>query len=206
MFVITADQVDSRHRDDRVEAAIGALVERHGPSLRSRPERTAGDEFQLATAAPDTALAIVLELTRDGGWSVGLGVGAADADGPSVRAMSGDAFVRAREAVTAAKRRPGGFALVDGTAPSRIDPLIRLLLALRERRSPEGWELFDVLESDPRLTQTAAAERLGITVQAASQRALAGGIRLDREARESLTLLLADADSRSPEADERIGA
>ncbi len=120
--------------------------------------------------------------------------------GDSVRAMAGSAFINAREAVTTAKKRPARFALVadpGAVAAQSLDPLIRLLIAVRDRRTPEGWELFDLLEgeggeasSDTPLTLTVAAERLGITVQAASQRALTAGLRLDREARDSLGSML----------------
>ncbi|HWH96905.1 MAG TPA: hypothetical protein VNS80_00925, partial [Pseudolysinimonas sp.] len=64
------------------------------------------------------------------------------------------------------------------------------------RRTPEGWQLFDLLEAEPPLTLTDAAGRLSISVQAASQRALAAGIRLDREARDALGVMLSDEDGR----------
>ncbi len=111
--------------------------------------------------------------------------------------MSGTAFVNAREAVTTAKKRQTRFALVaDDPATVRLDPLIRLLLTLRERRTPEGWQLFDLLDSEPQLTLTEAAGRLGISVQAASQRAHTAGLRLDREAREALGTMLTDEGGR----------
>ena len=202
MLVLTVDQVDSRHHADRVEHAIADVRDRHGAALAAGPERTAGDEFQLATRDAGAALAIALDLVRDGGWSVGLGVGALDSPlGPSVRALAGSAFVAAREAVTAAKKRPARFALVvaaqhDPDATATLDPLVRLLLALRERRTAEGWELADLLDADPDRTLTEAAELLGISTQAASQRALTAGLRLDREARGALETLLTAADGR----------
>lgn len=198
MIVLTVDQVDSRHHEDRVAAAVREVNDRYGPRLVAPPERTAGDEFQLATRDPAAALEIALGLVRDGGWSVGLGVGGVDTPtGSSVRAMSGSAFVAARDAVTAAKKRPGRFALV-ADAPERghLDPLVRLLMFVRERRTPEGWELADLLDAEPDLTLTDAAERLGISVQAASQRANTAGLRLDREAREAMVALLAEVDAR----------
>lgn len=193
MYVLTVDQVDSQNRADRVEVTVRDIGHRFGALLLSRPERTAGDEFQVATERGHAALDLALELVRAGDWSVGLGVGdVRTPSGSSVRAMSGPAFVNAREAVTAAKKRPARFALVaDHPTASGLDPLIRLLLALRERRTSEGWELFDLLEGEPQLTLTDAAGRLGISVQAASQRALTAGLRLDREAREVLGAMLA---------------
>lgn len=199
VFVLTVDQVDSRHHDDRVAAAVHDVTQQFAPWLVGEPERTAGDEFQVATRHGTVALDIALQLLRAEGWSVGAGVGTATLPlGESVRAMRGSAFVNARQAVTIAKKRPTRFALVadpGAVAAQNLDPLIRLLVALRDRRTPEGWELYDLLDADgagaePPLTLTAAAARLGITVQAASQRSLTAGLRLDSEARASLGSML----------------
>ncbi len=196
MFVLTIDQIDSRHHDDRVAAAVSDVETQFSRWLTGAPERTAGDEFQVATTRGGVALDIALRFARTEEWSVGLGVGDVTLPlGDSVRAMTGSAFVNARDAVTAAKKRPARFALVadpGAVTAQSLDPLIRLLITLRDRRTPEGWELFDLLEGngDTPLTLTVAAERLGITVQAASQRALAAGLRLDREARDSLASML----------------
>ena len=199
MFALTVDQIDSRHDGDRVPDTIRRLAERHGPHLTGPPERTAGDEFQLATDDADTALAVALDLVRDEHWSVGVGVGdVRPARGDSVRALSGGAFVAARDAVTAAKRRSTRFALVatDPEETARLDPLVGLLLALRERRTPEGWELADLLDDSPDLTLTDAAARLGISTQAASQRAQTARLALDTQARDALVALLDAADAR----------
>ena len=113
--------------------------------------------------------------------------------------MSGTAFVSARDAVTSAKRRPARFALAaetDPAAATRLDALVRLLLALRERRTAEGWELADLLDAEADLTLTDAAARLGVSVQAASQRAQTAALRLDRDAREALVALLTAEDAR----------
>jgi hypothetical protein len=194
MYVLTVDQIDSQNQADRVDPALRNVERQFGTRLLARPERTAGDEFQVATDEGPVALDLALTLVRAGDWSVGLGIGDVRPPvGTSVRAMTGTAFVNAREAVTAAKKRPARFALVaDDARAAGLDPLIRLLLALRERRTPEGWELFDLLDGDPQLTLTDAAGRLGISVQAASQRALTAGLRLDREARDVLGTMLAD--------------
>jgi hypothetical protein len=198
VFVLTVDQIDSTHHADRVEPTVRDIESRFGEDLLAAPERTAGDEFQVATAVGAVGLELALRLVRADQWSVGLGVGDVRAPlGSSVRAMSGTAFVNAREAVTAAKKRSTRFALVaDDPVTARLDPLIRLLLTLRERRTPEGWELFDLLEHEPELTLTDAAGRLRISVQAASQRALTAGLRLDREARDALSAMLTDEGGR----------
>jgi len=202
MFVLTIDQIDSRHHDDHVAAAIHDVETRFSTWLTGDPERTAGDEFQVATRRGGVALDIALRFARTEQWSVGLGVGDVTLPlGDSVRAMTGSAFINARDAVNAAKKRPARFALVadpGAVTAQSLDPLIRLLITLRDRRTPEGWELYDLLEGDGHsgdgggipVTLTEAAERLGITVQAASQRALTAGLRLDREARDSLGSML----------------
>ena len=101
MIVLTVDQIDSRHRPDAVDAALRDLTPRYAHAVAAAPERTAGDEFQLATRDAAAALEIAFGLVRAGDWSVGLGVGALDTPlGPSVRALNGSAFVNAREAVT----------------------------------------------------------------------------------------------------------
>ena len=199
MVALTVDQIDSRHDDDRVPTTIRGLQDRHGARLTGAPERTAGDEFQLATEDARTALDIALSLVRAGHWSAGLGIGEVRPPrGDSVRALTGGAFVAARDAVTAAKRRPTRFALVatDPDETARLDPLVGLLLALRERRTPEGWELADLLDDSPDLTLTDAAGRLGISTQAASQRAQTARLALDTQARDALVALLGAADAR----------
>jgi hypothetical protein len=192
MYAITADQVDSRHGADLADDALALITATGGDRLALPADRTAGDEVQAVTGDAATALAIALALLRTGSWSVGIGVGAVETPLPSAtRAARGPAFIAARDAVEAAKKRPTRFAAAgdDGTA----QPLVELLLALRDRPTPEGWELFDLVETG--LSQQDAARRLGITPQAASRRALAAGIRLDQAARPALAAVLAAADA-----------
>ncbi len=199
MVAITADQVDSRHGDDLVGGQLLELTELGGSRLLLPPDRSAGDELQVATADAGTALRLVLHLTRAGAWSVGMGVGTLRHPLPDVtRAIAGPAFELARAAVESAKKRPSRFALgvEEGRHPdaATLQPLIDLLLHLRARRTPEGWELFDLL--DQGLTQADAATRLGITPQAVSLRAHAAQLRTEFAAHPALTTLLADAGDR----------
>ena len=48
MFVITADQVDSRSRPDIVGETLGRLNQEHGVRLVLPVDRNAGDELQVA--------------------------------------------------------------------------------------------------------------------------------------------------------------
>lgn len=191
MYVLTADQIDSRHHADAVAEALARLEDRYGSALPLPPERTAGDELQLATTSADVALQIVLDLTRVGDWSVGLGIGRATL-GTHVRASTGEAFVAARRAVERAKKKPSRAAIDSeppGTDAQDLDALLDLLLLTRARRSDEGWELADLL--DRGLSQAAAAATLGISPQAASDRAQAAALKQDRAATEAIGRLLA---------------
>jgi hypothetical protein len=173
MYVITADQIGSRRTADLADAQLAAIDALAGDRLVLPVDRTAGDEIQAATEDAATALAIVLHLTRDGNWSVGVGIGDVRTPLPeSTRAMTGTAFILARDAVIAAKKRPTRFSLEieDGRLPDSgiLEPLIDLLLHLRARRTPEGWEVADRLVGGT--TQAQLAAELGITPQAVSLR------------------------------------
>ena len=167
VFVITADQRNSRSSPDRVEAMLDQL--NSGQTLR-RFERTAGDEVQGVREAPQDALAAALALLRDGHWSVGVGVGEVRAPLPtSTRAGAGPAFEFAREAVNAAKASPQHVALrAAGATASDADALLALHASMVQARSEAGWEAVDLMASG--LSQTDVAERLGISKQAVSQR------------------------------------
>ena len=195
MFIITADQVDSRHLDDRAGPTARALNERYGDRLALPVDRNAGDEIQALVSDAATALALIADLTRTGEWSVGCGVGGVRTPLPAhTREASGPGFIAARTAVERAKNTPLRFAL-DGEPPteaSGAEALIELLLLIRSRRTPEGWELFDLVASG--LTQAAAAKALDISPQAASQRARAAGIRTELAAIPALTAVLSRVD------------
>lgn len=200
MFVLTADQVDSRSSADRVAAMIDFL--NAGP-LRPvlKADRTAGDELQILVADGSDALTVILHLTRTGQWSVGCGTGAVNTPLPgNIREATGSAFIAARKAVDRAKKRQTRFALEsEPVTPEAADgeALIDLLLALRARRSPEGWELYDLLYGTD-LTQADAAARLGISPQAVSLRARAGELRTEQAAREPLARILDQLGSVEP--------
>lgn len=203
MFALTADQVGSRAGSDLAGPALEAVARLGGDGLVLPPDRTAGDEIQAATEDAATALRIVLHLTRDGRWSVGLGVGEVRRPLPdATRAMTGSAFILARDAVTAAKKSPTRFALAidDGRLPDAalLQPLIDLVLQLRARRTPEGWEIADLLAAGR--TQAQAASELGITPQAVSLRVQNAQLHTERGAIAALTELL-EAAGEPPRSD-----
>ncbi|WP_127819581.1 DNA-binding protein [Microbacterium sp. CPCC 204701] len=198
MYVLTADQRDSRAHADLVPTAL-AVVNRHGTTaLTLAPERTAGDELQVAIADPAAVLSIVLELTRTEQWSVGVGVGEVESPLPaSVRAARGEAFVNARDAVDRAKKTPTRLAITAPSGGPDAEALLRLLIELRDRRSPEGWEVYDLLAAAH--TQREAADLLGISQGAVSLRAKAAGLRAEEAAVPALERVLARLDaSESP--------
>ncbi len=211
MFVITADQVDSRSRADIVGTTLKLLNEEHTRRLLLPVDRNAGDELQALTDDAGAALAIVLELTRDGAWSVGLGIGSVRLPLPAeTREASGDAFIAAREAVGRAKKAPTRFAVEarpDVTrrnaggwpGASDAEALVNLALVIRERRTPAGWELYDLVSSG--LTQAEAAARLGITAPSASSRARAAAVRPELAAVPALTRLLENVDRANTRTD-----
>lgn len=192
MFVITADQLGSRTHDDLVPQALSRIAQLGGSALLLEPARTAGDEVQALLDDADATLAIALDLTRAGAWHVGLGVGSAEQPLPDdVRAGRGSAFVGAREAVERAKRSPARLAASDADS----EALLRLLIDLRDRRSEEGWEVYDLLADG--LTQSDAAKRLGISAGAVSRRATAAGLRVEEAAIPALARVLGAADERA---------
>ncbi|WP_127472555.1 DNA-binding protein [Microbacterium sulfonylureivorans] len=193
MFVVTADQRDSRINDDLVPAGLDAVSALAGSRLALAPERTAGDEIQVALPDAGATLEIVLHLTRLRTWSVGIGVGSVEEPLPAnVRAARGAAFLHARDAVERAKRAPTRVAMAGGQEGSDAEALLRLLIELRDRRTPEGWEIHDLLAEG--LSQRAAAARLGITEGAVSLRARNAGLRAEEAALPALERVLARAD------------
>jgi DNA-binding NarL/FixJ family response regulator len=197
MFVITADQVDSRHTADLVSTTVARLDEAFAAGLALGVDRNAGDELQALVLDADTAVAMILDLTRAGTWSVGLGAG--DVELPlaaATRESRGPAFIAARAAVESAKRSPQRFACRHEAAVDTVntddatdfESLMLLLLSLRDRRTEQGWQVYDLLARGQ--TQREAAEVLGITPQAVSDRMSVAQVRIDLEAHAPLSRLL----------------
>lgn len=177
-FALIADQISSRTGADAVPDALAGLT---GLDCLLPFERTAGDEVQALLVAPEAVVESVVRLTRLSGWRIGVGVGSVDAPLPSsTREARGPAYLAARDAVTIARKQPTGFALrapadVGGEAYGDLldaatdaETAIWLLRGTLARRSREGWELMDLLDAG--LTGAEAAERLGISRSAVSQR------------------------------------
>ena len=164
-----------------------------GPGLSGEPlrpfQRTVGDEVQGVVDDPELGVEAVGRLIRTGEWYVGIGVGTVETPLPTeTRAGRGEAFVRAREAVTRAKSEVHRLSVVaapDDDVAWQLETVLGLWAAVLERRTPGGWQVHDLLASG--LSYAEAGERLGITQSAVSQRARAAGIVDDRRARTLLS-------------------
>jgi hypothetical protein len=192
-FVLTVDQKGSRRSADRVPAALSALS---GVPTVLRFERTAGDEFQGVLADPAAVVGVVLDLVRAGGWSVGVGAGPVQTPLPrSTRAGAGPAFLCARTAVEAAKRRPSRVAVrgAEATAAGDAQAVLTALAVLVDRRSPQAWQAIELLAGGR--TQAEAAAELGITRQAVGQRLAAGWWDVERDLRPTAARLLGHAEA-----------
>ncbi|NUR08852.1 MAG: LysR family transcriptional regulator [Nocardioidaceae bacterium] len=200
LTVLTVDQQGSRTRADEVPALLDRLDEtvrrlRLAPPARD-PQRTVGDEVQAVVDDPDTTVALVGTLLRDGGWWVGLGVGEVEEPLPDeTRAGRGPAYVQAREAVTRAKSAPHRIAVVgaDRYRAEHLETVLGLWAGILERRTARGWEVFDAVADG--LSYDEAARRLGISQSAVSQRAQAAGLVDERRARRLARDLLAEMTS-----------
>lgn len=213
MIVLTVDQRGSTYAADRVPEV---LTELQRLTLRSEAllvpfERTVGDEVQgilaVGRAGAQLAVDISLHLLRDQGWSVGIGVGSVEGPLPAVsREARGFAFYRARDAVERAKTRGRGTSVaVEGPPPTaarpdlaaEVEALLRLLAAIRARRTPQGWEVADTLASleDRPGRQRLVAQSLKVSEQAVSQRVRAALWQEEEAARPVVVRLLAELSS-----------
>jgi hypothetical protein len=191
-YVLTVDQRASRRNADRVPDVL-EMLNGAVPTVLGF-ERTAGDEFQGVLAEPDDVVGVVLQLVRQGGWSIGIGAGAVQTPLPrSTRAGTGQAFLSARRAVEAAKQRPTRLA-VRGAVPADAGDAQAVLSALAvvvERRSEAAWEAIAFVDTGR--TQAEAAAELGISRQAVGQRLAAGLWDLERDLRPTAARLLSRA-------------
>ena len=158
-------------------------------------ERTAGDEFQGVFNDHASAADAILDLVRDGHWSIGVGIGDVEEPlPPSTRAGRGEAFLLARDAVTVAKRAPQHLAVraADREPGEDVQAVLELLAALMRGRTAQAWQAIDLIE--PGRPQTQVAAKLGITRQAVGQRLAAAHWREEQAARPVLRRLLERAD------------
>jgi hypothetical protein len=204
-YVVTADQKSSRTGPDGVPALLKHLEETSARAPRGGGpvlpfERTAGDEVQALFAEPGAVVDAVVQLLRPGQWWVGVGIGPVDPPEPaSARAGRGPAYLAAREAVESAKSTAAGICVTGGSGPDqptgaaaqRAEAAAWLLASLLGRRTPEGWEVTDLMDRGAR--QVDVATKLGISPQAVSRRLRVAGWAEERRGRDLLGWLLGQA-------------
>jgi hypothetical protein len=175
--ILTVDQRGSRSGPDLVPAVLEALNAPVLPAPLRAFERTAGDEVQGVLVDGEGVVARIGLLLRSGEWNIGLGIGAVEEPLPSsTRAGRGEAFVLARQAVMRAKQHPSRLSVVGVPEyrAMRIETVAWLWAGVLNRRSVRGWEVADLLGDG--LSHADAAQRLGISQSAVSQRAQAAGL------------------------------
>jgi hypothetical protein len=181
--VLTVDQRGSRSGPDLVPELMRAT---EGIPVLLAFERTAGDEAQGVLDDPAALPAVVERLLRADSWNIGIGLGEVDEPLPaSARAGRGAAYVRARKAVTKAKRAPWRLAVVgepDDPDARSLETTLWLWAAVLARRTDRGWDVADLVAQG--LSYDEAGRRLGISQSAVSQRAQAAGIVESRRAHE----------------------
>lgn len=192
MYVLTADQKQSRHSPDAVPAAIELLSS--VPTVRAF-ERSAGDEIQGVLDSAAAVLQAAIRLSSAQCWHIGIGVGDIEQPLPqSARAGRGDAYLRAREAVEEAKRlRPS---LVVKGSDKDTNALWRLLAAGWDRRSAQGWEAVFAMNNGEH-SQPQVAASLGISQQALSERLLRSGWAIEQAVHPLACRLLETSDGKA---------
>lgn len=113
VFVLTVDQIGSRHHPDRIPELAGAPW---ADRARLPFTRTAGDEAQAVFDRAQAAVRCAVELALTGRWHCGIGQGPAriPAGQRDSRAGRGPAFLRARTAVEQAKADPSHLGFQGG--------------------------------------------------------------------------------------------
>lgn len=200
MFVVTIDQKSSQTRGDDVPALLGH-VEQWRQARPSDPfvlemVRTVGDEVQGVLHTGGDVVGLALLAQRLGGWSVGIGAGPVHEPlAETATASAGPAFVHARTAVERARGRAVSIPLaVEGAgaqAAEDAEALLQMLGLVVRGRSDKAWEIIDVMDTGT--TQREAADRLGISPQAASQRLAAALWQEERALHPLAARLLDDA-------------
>ncbi|MFJ2508972.1 MarR family transcriptional regulator [Arthrobacter citreus] len=202
MFVLTIDQKDSRNTSDRVPG----LIELLGSEELELPfERTVGDEVQGVASSPSVAVNAALLAIRQGGWSVGIGVGTVGLPLPaSSREAGGEAFIAARAAVERAKKTGDRPPLAVAAAPeagagaaeaaAHAEAVLVLIAGLVCSRSEAEWRILEHVDPHKWGAQSAAARMLGVSSQAVSNAVQRAKWQEEWAARPAAAVLLERAD------------
>ncbi|GAA1358144.1 hypothetical protein GCM10009636_30490 [Arthrobacter koreensis] len=202
MFVLTIDQKDSRKTADRVPELLNLLG---SEELELPFERTVGDEVQGVASSADAAVNAALAALRQGGWSVGIGVGTVGRPLPaSSREAGGEAFIAARAAVDRAKKTGDRPPLAVAAAPeageeaaeaaAHAEAVLVLIAGLVCGRSEAEWRILEHVDPHKWGAQSAAARMLGVSSQAVSNAVQRAKWQEEWAARPAAAVLLDRAD------------
>lgn len=165
-----------RALQERLHRAVEGVNTRYAEVVLSRFLVTAGDEFQGLLRRCDTIPDLIWDLERDlSGVDVRLGFGRGVLETGLAEyavGMDGPVWHRARAAIEDAEssQRLGGVFRGFGDEEDVVlSGLATLLRCLREDFSDKQREAVELLRKDPNISR--AAEKLGITRQAAHYRA-----------------------------------
>jgi hypothetical protein len=176
-IVLTLDQRGSRDADDRVAEWTDALNQLYGAAMRRPFVRSAGDELQGVLGDPNALPDMMVRAVEDGGWWIGVGLGAIEHLGPTARESKGPAFWHARQAVEAAKKHSNPQPVaVSGEPPETAEALgdaLGALAFLTLRRTPEQHESVRLQRRGLKNKEIAAA--LEVSPPAISQRLRGAG-------------------------------
>lgn len=197
MFVLTIDQRGSRSYGDRVPQLLEALS---GVQTLVPFDRTVGDEIQGVIAEPAAVVDAVAKVLRQADWYIGIGIGSVDLPLPaSSRAGSGAAFIAAREAVEAAKKRGQRLPLCVRTPEESewaeaAEAVLVLFGDLVRRQTLAERRVLDALDANPNSSQAEVALALNVSPQAVSKAIARSGRHEEEAGRRAAALLLRQAD------------
>lgn len=197
MFVLTIDQRGSRTHGDKVPELLTAL----SSAETVLPfERTVGDEVQGVMADPKAVVDAVARVLRQADWYIGIGLGRVDLPLPaSSRAGSGDAFIAARAAVEAAKKRGQRLPLCvrapqESEWAEAAEAVLVLFGDLVRKQSLAERRVLDALDAHPDSSQADVALALKVSPQAVSKAIARSGRQEEEGGRRAAALLLRQAD------------
>src|SRR5690625_2193179 len=180
VFVFTIDRVASRAGTDQVPNLLTDLQD-----LRTVIPfgRTVGVELQGVIEDPATAVEAIRRVLAQNNWHIGIGIGPLKKEDRKLkRSAEGTSpnFALAREAVEAAKKKPGRAQVAVRTADSRpngtddeqpdsptcrLESLLDLWAGVVGQRTSSQREIVAAANAHPNATQADLAKKIGMTQQ-----------------------------------------
>ncbi|WP_448854599.1 MarR family transcriptional regulator [Corynebacterium frankenforstense] len=189
----------ARYRGRSIRRA--ELVRRSAEALATLPgvgefERLGVEDIRARVETPESLCDTVMALLSDGEWA--LGVGVTDAAHDATEAATAALDRAARPGLVRARVLPDAAGTA-GTAGEDIAAVFLLLGQVLAKRSLEGREATSLMRTG--MNQIEAAERLGITKQAISQRLRAAGWQAENAGWQLAVNLITAAQKAAPEGD-----